>query len=177
MWELFIKFSKHSAVQVRNPGSHLRILPCAPTHYRLSQLIWKRSLHFLSAHCHDHHCITTHLKDGDSPHVDCPTPRLSCLQPTPHAVKSFLSKIQMWGHLSGSVAEHLSLAQVVISGFWNRVLHQGWGASFSLRLCFCLSVSLMNKIFKKIKYKRGYILIFLIFSMLPRYRPISPNPY
>ena len=29
-----------------------------------------------------------------------------------------------WGHVGGSVAEHLPLAQVMISGFWVRVLDQ-----------------------------------------------------
>ena len=29
-----------------------------------------------------------------------------------------------WGHLSGSVVEHLPLAQVVIPGSWDRVPHQ-----------------------------------------------------
>ena len=32
--------------------------------------------------------------------------------------------ILLWGHLGGSVVEHLLSAQGVISGSWDRVLHQ-----------------------------------------------------
>ena len=51
------------------------------------------------------------------------------------------------GHLGGSVVEHLPLAQVVIPGSWDPVLHQAphWEpASPSAYICLCLSVSLMN---------------------------------
>ena len=48
------------------------------------------------------------------------------------------------GHLGGSVVEHLSLAQVVIPGSWDRVLHQAphrEPASLSAYVPVSLSVS------------------------------------
>ena len=52
------------------------------------------------------------------------------------------------GHLGGSVVEHLPLAQVVILGSWDRVLHQApcrEPASLSAYISASLCVSLMNK--------------------------------
>ena len=52
------------------------------------------------------------------------------------------------GHLSGSVAEHLPLAQIMILGFWDRVPHQASRrepASPSACVSASLSVFLMNK--------------------------------
>ena len=52
------------------------------------------------------------------------------------------------GHLGGSVVEHLSLAQVMIPGYWDRVLHQALHrkpASPSAYVSASLCVSLMNK--------------------------------
>ena len=50
------------------------------------------------------------------------------------------------GHLGGSVVERLPLAQVMILGSWDRVLH--WAPRRSLllpRLCLCLSVCVFPK--------------------------------
>ena len=51
-------------------------------------------------------------------------------------------------HLGGSVAEHLPLAQVMIPGSWDEVLHRTpckASASPSACVSASLSVSLMNK--------------------------------
>ena len=51
------------------------------------------------------------------------------------------------GHLGGSVLERLPLAQVLIPGSWDQVLH--WpprrGACFSLCLCLCLSLCVSHE--------------------------------
>ena len=63
-----------------------------------------------------------------------------------------LKKNLLPGHLGGSVVEHLPLAQVVILGSWDRVLHQapcGKPASPSACVSAPLSLSLMNKVLKK----------------------------
>ena len=51
-----------------------------------------------------------------------------------------------WGHLGGSVIEHLPLAQVVISESWDLVSHLAphREPAFS-SICLSLSVSFMNK--------------------------------
>ena len=52
------------------------------------------------------------------------------------------------GDLDGSVVEHMPLAQVVILGSWDRVLHQAPNrepASPPAYVFASLSVSLMNK--------------------------------
>ena len=58
-------------------------------------------------------------------------------------------KNQQWGgHLGGSVVESLPLAQVVIPGSWDLVLHRapcGEPASPSACVSASLCVSLMNK--------------------------------
>ena len=54
---------------------------------------------------------------------------------------------QILGHLSGSVVEHLPSR----SGHDPRVLGLRPTSGFSLRLCLCLSVSLMNKEIKSLK--------------------------
>ena len=57
-------------------------------------------------------------------------------------------KTQFQGILGGSVVERLPLAQVVIPGSWDQVLHQAphrEGACFSLWLC--MHLSWVNKIF------------------------------
>ena len=59
----------------------------------------------------------------------------------------FPSKYE-WGHLGGSVGEHLPLAQGMIPRFWDRVLHgapRRKPASPSACVSASLSVSLMNK--------------------------------
>ena len=50
-------------------------------------------------------------------------------------------KRKLGGHLSGSMVEHLPLAQVMILGSWDRVptLGSPQGACFSLCLCLCLT--------------------------------------
>ena len=52
------------------------------------------------------------------------------------------------GHLGGSVVEHPPLAQVMIPGSWDQVLHQApcrEPASHSAYVSASFSVSLMNK--------------------------------
>ena len=59
---------------------------------------------------------------------------------------SFYFKMALWGHLGDSVVERLPLAQVVILGSWDRVLHQDpcrEPASPSAYVSASLSVSLM----------------------------------
>lgn len=58
------------------------------------------------------------------------------------------SKKALWGHLGGSVIEHLPLAQVVIMGSWDRVPRQASHkepASPFAYVSVSLSVFLMNK--------------------------------
>ena len=57
-------------------------------------------------------------------------------------------KFPVLGHLGGLVVEHLPLAQVVILGSWDQVLHRSphrEPASPSAYVSASLSVSLMNK--------------------------------
>ena len=58
-----------------------------------------------------------------------------------------LFKIRNWGHLGGSVLEHLPLAQVEILGSWDQVPYQVPVQSLLLPLAMSLplSVSLTNK--------------------------------
>ena len=71
--------------------------------------------------------------------------------------RSLPFKINILGHLSSSVVEHLPLAQGVIPGSWDRVPHQDprmEPASPSACVSASLSLSLVNeyiKILKKIK--------------------------
>ena len=67
-----------------------------------------------------------------------------------------------WGHLGGSVVEHLPLAQVMILGFWDPVLSSGNSpppparepASPSIYVSASLCLSWINKTFKKKKKKK-----------------------
>ena len=58
-----------------------------------------------------------------------------------------LGKIYLsWGHLGSSVVEHVPLAQVMILGSWNQVLHQApAGSLLLLCLCLCLSLSVSHE--------------------------------
>ena len=59
-----------------------------------------------------------------------------------------LVKSLVLGHLGGSVVEHLPLAQVMISGSWDGILHQALckePASPYAYVSASLSVSPMNK--------------------------------
>ena len=50
------------------------------------------------------------------------------------------------GHLGGSAVEHLLLAQIMISGSWDRVLYQApLGEPTSLSACVSAYVFLMNE--------------------------------
>ena len=58
------------------------------------------------------------------------------------------SKCLLWGHLGGSVVEHLPLTQGMTPGPWDQVLHCGprrEPASPSACVSANLSASLMNK--------------------------------
>ena len=57
-------------------------------------------------------------------------------------------KSEEQGHLGGSVVEHLPLAQMVILGSWDQVLHQAphrEPASPSAYVSATLSLSVMNR--------------------------------
>ena len=61
---------------------------------------------------------------------------------------NILKKTTCWGHLGGSVIKPLPLAQVVILGSWDQVLHQALHkepASPSVYVSASLCVSFMNK--------------------------------
>ena len=66
-----------------------------------------------------------------------------------HAETEFLCpRLNLWnlGHLGGSAVEHLPLAQGMILESWDWVPHRASCMEpVSPSLCFCLSLSLMNK--------------------------------
>ena len=74
--------------------------------------------------------------------------RTSAVASTPTTLPFQALNNRTQGHLGGSVVERLPLAQVVILGSWDRVLHQaphGELASPSAYVSAFLSVSLRNK--------------------------------